>query len=101
MSSSLKHIFISCRGDIKAVIGKTLSCDDFYEGQARLDGASCDYTEQRKMEFLKKVHEKGMRFVYILKNWRCSKYRDGGIAIQCILWPPWNQSSDALHSTLE
>jgi len=29
----------------KAVIGKTMCCDDFYEGQARLDGAICGYTE--------------------------------------------------------
>lgn len=37
-----------------------MCCDDFYEGQARLDGAICDYTEKHKMQFLKKAHEKGV-----------------------------------------
>jgi uridine phosphorylase len=36
------------------LIGKTLSCDDFYEEQGRLDGAICEYTEEDKMEFLQK-----------------------------------------------
>ncbi|KAM3722682.1 Uridine and thymidine phosphorylase [Dirofilaria immitis] len=32
---------------IPVQIGKTLCTDDFYEGQARLDGAFCEYTEQQ------------------------------------------------------
>lgn len=44
----------------KAVIGKTMCCDDFYEGQARLDGAICDYTEADKFEFLNLAHSKGV-----------------------------------------
>lgn len=35
-----------------SVIGKTMCCDDFYEGQGRLDGAICEYTEEDKMTFL-------------------------------------------------
>jgi uridine phosphorylase len=37
---------------INSVVGKTMCCDDFYEGQGRLDGAICEYTEQEKLEFL-------------------------------------------------
>ena len=42
---------------IPCVIGKTMGTDDFYEGQGRLDGAFCEYTEAEKFEYLQKyVH---------------------------------------------
>ncbi|GFS08961.1 uridine phosphorylase [Elysia marginata] len=41
-------------------LAKTMCTLDFYEGQARLDGAFCDYQEKDKMTFLKKVHESGV-----------------------------------------
>ena len=45
---------------LKSFIGKTMCCDDFYEGQARLDGAICNYNEDDKMRFLGKAHEAGV-----------------------------------------
>uniref|UniRef100_A0A915PQS2 Nucleoside phosphorylase domain-containing protein n=1 Tax=Setaria digitata TaxID=48799 RepID=A0A915PQS2_9BILA len=42
-------------------IGKTLSTDDFYEGQARVDGAFCEYTEEQKFAFLNRLHSLGIR----------------------------------------
>lgn len=39
--------------NLDCAIGKTMCCDDFYEGQGRLDGAICDYTETEKFEYLK------------------------------------------------
>lgn len=33
---------------------------DFYEGQGRLDGAFCDFTEADKMEYLQKLHDNGV-----------------------------------------
>ncbi|KAL3656344.1 hypothetical protein V7S43_018835 [Phytophthora oleae] len=42
-------------------VGKTLSCNDFYEGQGRLDGAICEYTLEDKMEFLQKLANAGVR----------------------------------------
>ena len=38
-----------------------MTADDFYEGQGRLDGAICDYTEDDKMAFLERAYEKGVR----------------------------------------
>lgn len=38
------------------VVGKTMCCSDFYEGQGRLDGAFCDFSETEKMEYLTHVH---------------------------------------------
>lgn len=38
-----------------------MCCDDFYEGQGRLDGAICNYTIEEKMEFLQTAHQAGVR----------------------------------------
>ncbi|XP_045207548.1 uridine phosphorylase 2-like [Mercenaria mercenaria] len=45
----------------KSVIGKTMCTYDFYEGQARLDGAFCDFTAEDKMAFLKRIHDRGIQ----------------------------------------
>ncbi|XP_063394820.1 uridine phosphorylase 1 [Cydia fagiglandana] len=42
------------------VTGKTMCTYDFYEGQGRLDGAFCDFTEADKMEYLERVHKAGV-----------------------------------------
>lgn len=41
--------------------GKTLTCNDFYEGQGRLDGAICEYTSEDKFAFLKVAAEAGVK----------------------------------------
>lgn len=47
--------------DCKAELGKTMCTYDFYEGQARLDGAFCDYSEEDKLAFLKRAYGRGVR----------------------------------------
>lgn len=42
------------------VIGKTMCTYDFYEGQGRLDGAFCEFSENDKMEYLNKLQEAGV-----------------------------------------
>ncbi|XP_015174382.1 PREDICTED: uridine phosphorylase 1 isoform X2 [Polistes dominula] len=42
------------------VVGKTMCTYDFYEGQARLDGAFCDFTENEKMDYLTKIQKAGV-----------------------------------------
>ena len=37
----------------KVMAGKTVCTHDFYEGQARLDGAFCEYTNQDKNDYIK------------------------------------------------
>merc|ERR1712179_328585 len=44
----------------RTVCGKTISTDDFYEGQGRLDGAICEYTEEDKMAYLEEASSKGV-----------------------------------------
>lgn len=53
-----------CAADLNefpTVVGNTMCTLDFYEGQGRLDGALCCYTEQDKQEYLRAAHEAGVR----------------------------------------
>ena len=43
------------------VSGKTICTHDFYEGQGRLDGAFCDYSEDDKMAYLNELSEAGVK----------------------------------------
>eukprot|EP00030_Apusomonadida_sp_AF-17_P008953 a969_33.p1 GENE.a969_33~~a969_33.p1 ORF type:complete len:330 (-),score=123.05 a969_33:258-1217(-) len=59
--AELAQALYECRGEHKAVIGITMGTNCFYEGQGRLDGALCDYTNDDKMAFLRRIHDKGVR----------------------------------------
>ncbi|KAH8036860.1 hypothetical protein HPB51_006129 [Rhipicephalus microplus] len=45
---------------INVVLGKTMSTDDFYESQGRMNGAFCDYTDQEELQFLEKLRSVGV-----------------------------------------
>ncbi|XP_077564473.1 uridine phosphorylase 1-like [Haemaphysalis longicornis] len=45
---------------LNIVKGKTMSTSDFYEGQARLDGAVCTYTKDMKHKFMEKIRDIGV-----------------------------------------
>ncbi|KAK2180534.1 hypothetical protein NP493_439g03023 [Ridgeia piscesae] len=63
LDKELVEDLMSCAQDddgFKTVRGKTMCTLDFYEGQARLDGAFCDYTEKDKINFLKRANEEGV-----------------------------------------
>ena len=40
--------------------GRTMSTDCFYEGQGRIDGAMCEYTEADKLAWLAKLQAAGV-----------------------------------------
>lgn len=44
----------------ETICGKTMCTSDFYEGQGRLDGAFCEYSEADKMDYLTKLQEQGI-----------------------------------------
>lgn len=46
--------------NFQTLAGATLCTADFYEGQARLDGAFCSYDSNQKWEFLKRLHANGV-----------------------------------------
>ncbi|KFM57843.1 Uridine phosphorylase 2, partial [Stegodyphus mimosarum] len=60
LAAELKAIADSEFPDYHAVVGKTMCTYDFYEGQGRLDGAFCDYTEENKIAFLQDIYSKGV-----------------------------------------
>uniref|UniRef100_A0A8B9ER58 Uridine phosphorylase n=1 Tax=Anser cygnoides TaxID=8845 RepID=A0A8B9ER58_ANSCY len=47
--------------DFPTLIGHTMCTYDFYEGQGRLDGALCSFSSEKKLEYLKRAHEAGVR----------------------------------------
>ncbi|NP_001011119.1 uridine phosphorylase 1 [Xenopus tropicalis] len=64
LDSELAREFFQCSKEINefnTVIGNTMCTLDFYEGQARLDGAFCSYTEEEKMQYLKAAYDAGVR----------------------------------------
>lgn len=51
----------SCKEpDMNVIIGKTMCSEDFYEGQARLDGAICEYPRDAKFEFFNQAKAAGV-----------------------------------------
>ncbi|KAM9488709.1 uridine phosphorylase 1 isoform 2-T2 [Clarias gariepinus] len=47
--------------EFQTVSGNTMCTLDFYEGQARLDGAFCSYTEEEKQNYLSEAYAAGVR----------------------------------------
>jgi uridine phosphorylase len=43
--------------EIPFEIGNTMTCNDFYETQGRLDGAFCEYSNDDKLSFIQKAHD--------------------------------------------
>lgn len=75
-------------GEMKIPIerGITMCADDFYEGQMRLDGFFCDYTEKEKFEFLDKIYELGVRNIEMESTCFASMATRAGVpaAIVCV-----------------
>uniref|UniRef100_A0A915A0I4 Nucleoside phosphorylase domain-containing protein n=1 Tax=Parascaris univalens TaxID=6257 RepID=A0A915A0I4_PARUN len=60
---------------VPAECGKTLCADDFYEGQARLDGEFCAYTSKDKYDFLQTLYKKGVRNIEMESTCFASMFR--------------------------
>ncbi|XP_007887882.1 uridine phosphorylase 1 [Callorhinchus milii] len=64
LHTCLGQELLKCSKEINefpTLIADTMCTSDFYEGQARLDGAFCTYTEEEKMEYLQSAHAAGVR----------------------------------------
>ncbi|XP_062986633.1 uridine phosphorylase 1-like isoform X2 [Elgaria multicarinata webbii] len=64
LDEQLAEDLMECSKEIdefSTVIGNTMCTLDFYEGQARLDGAICSYTEEEKQQYLKAAFKAGVR----------------------------------------
>uniref|UniRef100_A0A8D0EEJ3 Uridine phosphorylase n=1 Tax=Salvator merianae TaxID=96440 RepID=A0A8D0EEJ3_SALMN len=47
--------------DFPTLLGHTMCTYDFYEGQGRLDGALCSFSHEKKLEYLKRAYNAGVR----------------------------------------
>ncbi|KAM3849343.1 uridine phosphorylase 1-like [Diretmus argenteus] len=64
LDQGLAEELLQCSEELnqfETVIGNTMCTLDFYEGQARLDGAFCSYSEKDKQQYLVKAYEAGVR----------------------------------------
>ncbi|XP_063386038.1 uridine phosphorylase 1-like [Cydia fagiglandana] len=60
-------------------IGGTMAADDFYRGQARLDGPFCDHTEADKISFLRTLSELGVKNIEMEATAFAAYTREAGV----------------------
>ncbi|KAM6080384.1 LOW QUALITY PROTEIN: uridine phosphorylase 2 [Theristicus caerulescens] len=49
--------------DFPTLIGRTMCTYDFYEGQGRLDRALCSFSSEKKLEYLRRAYDAGVRSI--------------------------------------
>uniref|UniRef100_A0A3P8XIF9 Uridine phosphorylase n=1 Tax=Esox lucius TaxID=8010 RepID=A0A3P8XIF9_ESOLU len=88
-------------GQFNTVIGNTMCTLDFYEGQARLDGAFCSYTEKDKQEYLTKAYESGVRNIEMESSVFAAMCKLSGLkaAVVCVTLLD-RQKGDQLNSEI-
>ncbi|BFF92064.1 uridine phosphorylase 1 [Drosophila madeirensis] len=60
LTQELLSLANPCEDEFDTVVGKTVCTNDFYEGQTRLDGAFCDYTNPSKNAYLQGLQGQGV-----------------------------------------
>ncbi|XP_008176713.2 uridine phosphorylase 2 isoform X1 [Trachemys scripta elegans] len=64
LDKDLVEELLNCSKEIHyfpTLIGHTMCTYDFYEGQGRLDGALCSFSHEKKLEYLKRAYDAGVR----------------------------------------
>ncbi|NXS05011.1 UPP2 phosphorylase, partial [Oxylabes madagascariensis] len=64
LDKDLAEELLACSRDIPdfpTLIGHTMCTYDFYEGQGRLDGALCSFSSEKKLEYLRRAYDAGVR----------------------------------------
>ncbi|KAK6491460.1 uridine phosphorylase 1-like [Huso huso] len=89
LDEELAQQLLQCSKEIdefKTVIGNTMCTTDFYEGQARLDGAFCSYTEKEKLSYLKDAYEAGVKNIEMESSVFAAMCKLSGIraAVVCV-----------------
>ncbi|KAI8423749.1 hypothetical protein MSG28_012773 [Choristoneura fumiferana] len=75
-----KEVAAAASGDgYSTYIGGTMAADDYYRGQARLDGPLCDYTEADKMAFLRTLSELGVKNIEMEATAFAGYTREAGV----------------------
>uniref|UniRef100_A0A6P4F0F6 Uridine phosphorylase n=1 Tax=Drosophila rhopaloa TaxID=1041015 RepID=A0A6P4F0F6_DRORH len=61
LAEEIKSCHDPCTDNHEVIIGRTLCTQDFYEGQARLDGAFCEYTLEAKKTYLEELQNQQVK----------------------------------------
>jgi uridine phosphorylase len=64
VEQELVSAIVNCNSketSFQVISGLTMSCNDFYEEQGRVDGYFCEHTVEERAEFLGRCHEMGVR----------------------------------------
>ncbi|KAM5190601.1 uridine phosphorylase 1 isoform 1-T1 [Callospermophilus lateralis] len=91
MDEQLVQELMQCSADLKeftTVVGNTICSLDFYEGQGRLDGAICFYTEKDKQAYLQAAQAAGIRNIEMESSVFASMCRTCGLraAVVCVTY---------------
>uniref|UniRef100_A0A4W5RVW9 Uridine phosphorylase 1 n=1 Tax=Hucho hucho TaxID=62062 RepID=A0A4W5RVW9_9TELE len=102
LDQGLAEELLQCSKDLGTVIGNTMCTMDFYEGQARLDGAFCSYTEKDKQDYLTKAYEAGVRNIEMESSVFAAMCKLSGLkaAVVCVTLLD-RQKGDQLSSSHE
>ncbi|XP_030633852.1 uridine phosphorylase 1-like [Chanos chanos] len=72
--------------EFNTIIGNTMCTMDFYEGQARMDGSFCSFTEEDKKKYLDEAHTAGVRNIEMESSVFAAMCKRGNIpaAVVCV-----------------
>ncbi|XP_015213717.1 uridine phosphorylase 1 [Lepisosteus oculatus] len=89
LDEELAQELLQCSKEIdefNTVIGNTMCTLDFYEGQARLDGAFCSYSEKDKLNYLNEAYSAGVRNIEMESSVFASMCKLSGLrgAVVCV-----------------
>ena len=99
---NLAQDILAVRGNIEAVLGSTMSADDFYTVQARLDGAFCMITPAEKQAYLEKLYGIGVRNIEMEAGAFAAFCKKMGIPAACMCVALLNRlNGDQVTSTPE
>ncbi|VDP40667.1 unnamed protein product [Schistosoma curassoni] len=59
--NELKKLSENLSSQCSVVVGGTITANDFYEEQGRLDGAICSFSQEEKLAYLKSAYDHGIR----------------------------------------
>lgn len=85
LNQELYHLAKEEKGFL-TMIGGTMAADDFYRGQARLDGPFCHYNENDKLNFLHKLESLGVKNIDMEVTAFAAMTREAGLrsAVLCV-----------------
>ncbi|NXR15667.1 UPP2 phosphorylase, partial [Semnornis frantzii] len=74
--------------DFPTLMGHTMCTYDFYEGQGRLDGALCSFSSEKKLQYLRRAYEAGVRNIEMESTAFAALCGLCGLRGESPPWPP-------------